>query len=274
MIRPGEIDKIAIAKGVRAKQIEKDYVISWILWGIARNEFLNNNLVFKGGTCLKKMHFGDYRYSEDMDFTLRDDRVSDEDILDNFRTVFEQVYEESRITLEIIEDTIDNHGDSGSLKFKISYSATHGSDEVKVDVTRGEIIEFEIEHRIVLDNYSDLNDAETKVYCYSLEEILIEKASALMGRTIPRDLYDFYYLIEEKGIRIQDVYIEFTRKAKNKGHNPKEFLNKVMPKMKTFDRDWHNNLSKQMTKSELPEFKNLWRKSQTRFKELLKLLSI
>jgi len=94
-----------------------------------------------------------------------------------------------------------------------------------------------------------------------------------MGRTIPRDLYDFYCLIEEEGIDIQDVYIEFMRKAENKGHNPKEFMNKVRPKMKTFARDWYNSLSKQMTENELPEFKNLWRKSQTHFKKLLKLIN-
>jgi len=273
MIKPGEIDKIAIEKGVRSKQIEKDYVISWTLWGIARNEFLNINLVFKGGTCLKKMHFGDYRYSEDMDFTLRDDNVSDEDILENFRSVFEQVYEESRIKVEIIEDTIDNHEASGSLKFKMSYVATHGSDEIKVDVTRGEIIEFDIEHQVVLNNYSDLGkENETQIHSYSLKEILIEKATALMGRTIPRDLYDFDYLIEEEDIELQDVYIEFMRKAENKGHNPKEFMDKVMPKMKTFARDWYTSLGKQMTEDELPDFKNLWRKSSGHFKDLLKLL--
>ena len=54
MIKSVDINKIAIEKGVREKQIEKDQVISWVLWGIARNEFLNNNLVFKD-TCLKKM---------------------------------------------------------------------------------------------------------------------------------------------------------------------------------------------------------------------------
>jgi len=157
MIKPGEIDKIAIEKGVRAKQIEKDYVISWILWGIARNEFLNTKLVFKGGTCLKKMHFNDYRYSEDMDFTLRDDSVSDENILENFRSVFAQVYEESRIKAEIIEDTIDNHMASGSLKFKMNYVATHGSDEIKIDATRGEIIEFDVGHQVVLNLFSRRN---------------------------------------------------------------------------------------------------------------------
>ncbi|NOX85812.1 MAG: nucleotidyl transferase AbiEii/AbiGii toxin family protein [Chlorobi bacterium] len=272
MIKPGEIDKIAIEKGVRAKQIEKDYVISWILWGIVRNGFLNNNLIFKGGTCLKKMHFGDYRFSEDMDFTLRDDSMSDEDILENFRSVFKQVYEESRIKVQIIEDTIDNHETSGSLKFKMEYVATHGSDEIKVDVTRGEIIEFDIEHREVLNNYSDLIKEETQIHCYSLEEILIEKATALMGRTIPRDLYDFYYLTEKAGIKLRDVYIEFMRKAENKGHNPNEFMEKVIPKMKTFARDWNTSMSKQMIENELPDFKNLWRKSQVHFKELLRLV--
>ncbi len=271
MIKPGEIDKIAITKGVRAKQIEKDYVISWVLWGIERNELLNNNFVFKGGTCLKKMHFEDYRYSEDMDFTLRDDSVSDKDILENFKIIFEKLYDESRIKVELIEDSIDNHKASGSLKFKMSYSATHGSDEIKVDVTRGEIIEFDVEHRVVLNNYSD-HEEETLIHCYSLKEVLIEKLTALMGRTIPRDLYDFDYLIEEEGLELQDVYIEFMRKAENKNHNPKEFINKVMPKMKTFDRDWNTSLGKQMTKDELPDFKNTWRKSSGHFKELMKLL--
>jgi predicted nucleotidyltransferase component of viral defense system len=260
-------------KGVRAKQIEKDYVISWVLWGIARNEFLNTNLVFKGGTCLKKMHFNNYRYSEDMDFTLRDDSVSDEDILENFKSVFAQVYEESRIKAEIIEDTIDNHMASGSLKFKMNYVATHGADEIKIDVTRGETIEFDVEHQVVLNNYTDLREEdETLINCYSLEEILIEKTTALMGRTIPRDLYDFNYLVEEEGIELRNIYIEFMRKAENKGHNPKEFMDKVMPKMKTFARDWHTSLGKQMTEDELPEFKNLWRKSSGHFKNLIKLI--
>lgn len=273
MIKPGEIDKIAIEKGVRAKQIEKDYVISWILWGIARNDFLNTNLVFKGGTCLKKMHFSDYRYSEDMDFTLRDDSVSDEDILENFRSVFAKVYEESRIKAEIIEDTIDNHESSGSLKFKMYYIATHGSDEIKIDVTRGETIEFDVGYQAVLNNYTDLEEEdETLIHCYSLEEVLIEKATALMGRTIPRDLYDFYYLVEEEGIELRNIYIEFMHKAENKGHNPKEFMDKIMPKMKTFARDWHTSLANQMTKDELPDFKNLWRKSLRHFKNLIKLL--
>jgi len=123
--------------------------------------------------------------------------------------------------------------------------ATHGTDEIKVDVTRGETIEFDIQHRAVFNNYSDLEEEdEIRIHCYSLEEVLIEKTTALMGRTIPRDLYDFFYLIEEEGIELQDVYIEFMRKVENKGHNPKDFMDKVMPKMKTFARDWCTSVSR------------------------------
>ena len=63
MIKPKAISKKANAEGVRQQQIEKDYIISWILWGIYNNELLKEALIFKGGTCLKKIHIEDYRYS-------------------------------------------------------------------------------------------------------------------------------------------------------------------------------------------------------------------
>jgi predicted nucleotidyltransferase component of viral defense system len=70
MIKPGEVQKKANIAGVRDQQIEKDYVISWILWGISKHNQLSSAVVFKGGTVLKKVYFEDYRFSEDLDFTL------------------------------------------------------------------------------------------------------------------------------------------------------------------------------------------------------------
>ena len=49
--------------------IELDYAQSWILAGISRVPALGDSLVFKGGTALKKCYFGDYRFSEDLDFS-------------------------------------------------------------------------------------------------------------------------------------------------------------------------------------------------------------
>lgn len=75
MIKPGEIQKRANNIGVRDAQIEKDYILSWISWGIANHADLAKEIVFKGGTVLKKVYFEDYRFSEDLDFTLINDRL-------------------------------------------------------------------------------------------------------------------------------------------------------------------------------------------------------
>lgn len=42
---------------ISANTIEKDYVLSWVLAGIAKADKLKNHWVFKGGTCLKKCFF-------------------------------------------------------------------------------------------------------------------------------------------------------------------------------------------------------------------------
>lgn len=55
--------------GHSSQVIERDYLLSWILAGISRTHALEGSLVFKGGTALKKCYFGDYRFSEDLDFT-------------------------------------------------------------------------------------------------------------------------------------------------------------------------------------------------------------
>jgi uncharacterized protein len=49
--------------------LERDYLLSWILAAIGTHEQLRETLVFKGGTALKKCYFGNYRFSEDLDFS-------------------------------------------------------------------------------------------------------------------------------------------------------------------------------------------------------------
>ena len=47
MIKPGEIQNKARAVGVRDQQIEKDYMLSWILQGISQHSSLSKTIVFK-----------------------------------------------------------------------------------------------------------------------------------------------------------------------------------------------------------------------------------
>ena len=140
-----------------------------------------------------------------------------------------------------------------------------------MDITRGEKLEFDIHNGTVIHQYSDLEEeSETfKVQAYKLEEVVIEKMAALMGRTVPRDLYDFEYLTNNEGIELQDVYYEFQRKAAHKNQNPSEFIQKVSSKEKTFEMGWDKNLSHQM--KSLPKFKDVWRDTNKQFRKLEKI---
>jgi len=55
---------------VPANTIDKDYVLGHFLNSFYSFEKHRKIFVFKGGTCLRKCYFPDFRFSEDLDFTL------------------------------------------------------------------------------------------------------------------------------------------------------------------------------------------------------------
>lgn len=167
--------------------------------------------------------------------------------------------EAANIDLSIPEDSKETY-ESGSIKFFVSYVGPLGGkgDQIKTDISRGEKLEFDVESRTMFNRYSDLTEEENIITkSYELEEIVIEKMAALMGRTIPRDLYDFEYLTNTEGIELQDVFFEFERKANHKGHNPNEFVQKVNEKEKIFEKGWTENLHHQI--KDIRKFKDVWR---------------
>ncbi|MGB0931452.1 MAG: nucleotidyl transferase AbiEii/AbiGii toxin family protein, partial [Chitinophagales bacterium] len=75
MIPHREIRAKALEKGVSPEIIDKDWVLSHVLKGICEMPDLGEHLIFKGGTCLKKCFFPNYRFSEDLDFTATIDNL-------------------------------------------------------------------------------------------------------------------------------------------------------------------------------------------------------
>lgn len=69
MITKQEIIDFSHEINLPSNVIEKDYVLGWLLAGIANHADLFNTWIFKGGTCLKKCYFKEYRFSEDLDYT-------------------------------------------------------------------------------------------------------------------------------------------------------------------------------------------------------------
>lgn len=81
--------------------------------------------MFKGGTCLEKCYFETYRFSEDLDFTLRDDTHLDQRFLrQTLGDVANWVADESGLQLpveQLVVDIYTNRRDRLSCQGKVGY---------------------------------------------------------------------------------------------------------------------------------------------------------
>ncbi len=71
--------------GLPWEVLERDYLLSWLLAGVSQVKELREKLAFKGGTALKKCYFGDYRLSEDLDFSGLEGAPTGENLEDAVR---------------------------------------------------------------------------------------------------------------------------------------------------------------------------------------------
>jgi hypothetical protein len=239
--------------------------LSWILQGIAQHEQLSIAIAFKGGTVLKKVYFKDYRFSEDLDFTLLDNEVSNEQIFEWFNEVFEYIKEEANIPLEIIDN---NEHENEGINFYISYVGPLGglgaNKNVKVDISRSENLVFNPILKDVFIGYAD--QEEHQLLCYSLEEVLVEKLRSVMQRMQARDFYDIWYLLEIHGMDV-DFYInEFKTKCESKEVNPADFYNKLEQRLPQYKGRWQKSMADQI--HNLPDFDTVLREVTRHLKKL------
>lgn len=268
MIKPGEIQKKARKAGVRDQQIEKDYILSWIILGISQHQQLASAIVFKGGTVLKKVYFEDYRFSEDLDFTLLNDarqEITNEQIFGWFNEVFEYIKEEGNIPLSI---TDNNQHEDGGINFYISYSGPlgglAGNKKVKVDISRSEKLEYTPVMKDVVLNYSDLETHQ--LLCYPLEEILVEKMRSVMQRMQARDFYDIWFLLEQQGMDAAFHMATFEQKCASKNLKATDFHKKLSERLPQYKGRWQNSMNEQI--KDLPSFEKVEREVLRHLKRL------
>jgi predicted nucleotidyltransferase component of viral defense system len=134
--------------------LERDYCIAWFLVGLSDSS-LRNLLAFKGGTALKRCYFGEYRFSEDLDFTLTE-FLPLENILKGLGEVFDRVREASGIIISYSRE--DRRSHQNSYTFYLAYQGPlpgTSTKEIKVDITINEQIVTSLEERTVLKGYDE-----------------------------------------------------------------------------------------------------------------------
>ena len=210
MIDKREILEAASTFRLLPSVVEKDYVLGWLLAGINAHPEISESWIFKGGTCLKKCYFETYRFSEDLDFTVRDESHLDEDFLRPvLQDVVAWVTEQSGLTIppdQLDFDIYANPRGRKSCQGKIAYrgpvSPTSGGwPKIKLDLTADERLVLPAVRREIFHPYTDRPADGLWVNCYAYEEAFGEKLRALGERTRPRDLYDVVNLYRHTDTR-------------------------------------------------------------------------
>lgn len=270
------IDKTTLLKHAKEMRlpshiIEKDYVIGWALAAIYANKSLSNQWIFKGGTCLKKCYFENYRFSEDLDFKLlHQSHINVTFLHDTFAEIADWIYDHSGILIpheKITFELYTNKQGTMSCQGKISYAGPLSQNgaidrwpRIKLDLTANECLVDTPTQRKIFHPYSDQHFENFMALTYSYEEIFAEKTRALLERTRPRDLYDVIYLYQQYlNFPISHRLWEFfEKKLAFKNISLPTGMHMLESNCLACKAAWEDQLAHQLSQNRLPAFDAFW----------------
>lgn len=206
-------------------QVEQDLVISRALVEIFSDDFLRENLAFRGGTALHKLYLNPApRYSEDIDLVqIKPGPIKP--IMLRLKEVI-TFFEEPRKT------QVKGHGAKALYRFTSEYEEIRLRLKLEINCK---------EHFKVLDWVdfpfeveSEWFTGSAKIKTYSINELLGTKLRALYQRSKGRDLFDLDYSRLHMELDIDEIikcfkeYITFS--TGNRPPSQKEFLMNIEEK--------------------------------------------
>ena len=181
MIDEVKLRRYAVETGVPLGTVEKDLAITCALNLISKTN-LKHQLIFKGGTAIKKLYQPDARFSEDLDFTA--ETLTEENALDALSVLNDQ-----QIDSITFEQTREEAYTREGKNYRLNYTGPlEYRNSLRIDLSfRADTIEPPIE-KPVNHPYGAPLDATIKTLNFT--EIMAEKIRAMMTRESPRDYYD------------------------------------------------------------------------------------
>jgi len=244
-MRADFVNEVAKILDIKRKDlIEKDLILHQILFDLSGDRFFAANVLFKGGTCLIKSYFGYLRFSEDIDFTWKDQSVFDglsqkairaylSRVIDRIGEIFEKNAKKRDMDFKCKKSNaeyIEFGGGNKTCTFKIWYASDvlKRRSFIKVQInfvesmcfppTDGELSGLLTgEHEELEALFPEYADYTRKINfsIYDIREILSEKVRALLTRegTKARDFLDVYFICRRLDIKLEDVEVCIVRKT-------------------------------------------------------------
>ncbi len=227
MINRAQITRRTAEDQVPAPTVERDYILAHIIAAIS-NIQEESGLIFKGGTALRLCYFNDYRYSADLDFSMREGSVADG------TAAIENVLQE-------MDGPIDGLYLTNQNPPRIAYTGPLGRERyLKLDIADDELI-LETEVQPLLPRWPDLPE-NTNVLVYSLQEIAGEKLRCVIQRLQCRDLYDLHLLLGDAAVDVEYAADVFSQKARHRDIDPDSFEERYHARLIDYRQRWNAEL--------------------------------
>ena len=197
-----------------SRLIEKDYFCTVLLAYLAGA--MDDRLVFKGGTCLAKVHADFYRLSEDLDFTIPVPVISTRSQRSKLAAGLKKAVAllPERLPSFRLNDPLQGANNSTQYIAVIAYPSLIRQQEetIKIEVGLREPLLTPVvkspARTIMLDPVSGKPLVlPVSVRCISKTEALAEKFRAALSRREPaiRDYFDIDYAVRKMGLRPRDT---------------------------------------------------------------------
>lgn len=163
-------------------QVEQDLIISRMLVEIFSDEFLRDELRFRGGTALNKLHFpAPLRYSEDIDL-VRTTQGPIGKILHHLCANTESWLGRPKVVKKYF---------LVKLVFRfVSSDPNISKISLKLEINTRERAQFDPPVTLPFSMKNPWFSGQTSIPTFSIEEMLATKLRALLQRNKGRDLYD------------------------------------------------------------------------------------
>jgi predicted nucleotidyltransferase component of viral defense system len=162
VIAEAELRRLAATWLVDPMIADLDYVLGCFLSQWYRDKTAQS-LRFKGGTCLRKAYFGDYRFSEDLDFTA-EERISIEELqsllertIQKTQDVFGPNLSERPPRIEIISDEYGKESYQARLYYRGPLRWRGDPRAICLDISHDEYLGQPAEARDIIHPYSDID---------------------------------------------------------------------------------------------------------------------
>lgn len=269
MISEDEVRRAAARWHVDPMIVDLDYVLGCFLsqWSL---QPATARMRLKGGTCLRKCYFSEYRFSEDLDFTVEEEL--DIQVVGGLtQNLRQRIRDTFGIDLAAAPPRIRSMTDEdneASVEAKLYYRGplrrTGDPQAIRLHISSQEHLAFQGVTRRIHHPYGDSHLVQpAMVLCYDLREVLAEKIRAISGQrryAISRDLYDLHHLLTEGGLSLGEVESVLGPKFAAKGLN----ISSVNPatfeaRKGEFQRDWSQNLAHLVPSPLEVTFEDAWK---------------